>query len=73
MIKKTKIKLYLRSFGLTAVILFCCSFAIWGTAKAYEGIRQVGFGDYSGAFDFENGILRLFDFEINLYEAFSEK
>lgn len=69
MFKNKKIKIYLRSFGLTAVIIFCLTFTIWGSANAYEGIRQVGFGDYSSAFEFKNGTLRLFDFEINLYST----
>lgn len=71
--KKLKTKLFLRSFCLTTVIIFCCFFMIFGTAKAYEGIREIGFGDYRGAFEFNDGKLKIFDFEINLYENFSEK
>ena len=70
--KKFKATLFLRSFALTTVIIFCFTFALLGTAKAYEGIREIGFGDYRGAFEFNDGKLKLFDFEISLYSS-SEK
>ena len=70
--KKFKATLFLRSFAITTVIIFCFTFVILGTAKAYEGIREIGFGDYRGAFEFNDGKLKLFDFEISLYSS-SEK
>lgn len=71
--KKLKVKIFLRSFCLTAVIIFCFSFLTFGTAKAYKGIREIGFGDYRAAFEFKEGRLKILDFEINLFETFLEK
>lgn len=70
--KHKKIKLFLRTFYLSSVILFCCFFILLGSAKAYESIRQVGFGEYRKAIEYSDGVLKLFDLEINLY-SFSEK
>ena len=71
--KKLKATLFLRSFCITTVIIFCFSFLTFGTAKAYEGIRKTGFGDYRGAFEFKEGKIKILDFEINLFETFLEK
>jgi len=71
--KKLKATLFLRSFCITTVIIFCFTFIIFGTAKAYKGIREIGFGDYRAAFEFKDGRLKILDFEINLFETFLEK
>ena len=70
--KKFKATLFLRSFAITTVIIFCFTFVIVGTAKAYEGIREIDFGDYREAFEIKDGRLKILDFEISLYSS-SEK
>ncbi len=62
---KKNFKLFLRTFYLTAVIMFCLIFGFIGTAKAYEAIRFTGFGEYKSAIEIDKDKLRFFDFEIN--------
>ncbi len=60
-------KLFLRSFYLSFVILFCLCLGVLGMAKAYENIRLIGFGEYRNAVEFEEGTLKIFDLEIDLH------
>lgn len=48
------------------MISMCVFFALFGTAKAYENMRITGFGEYKKAVSFENGKLRILDFEFDL-------
>lgn len=47
--------------------MFCICFGIAGTAKAYEKTRLVGFGEYRKAVELDGNILRILDFEIELF------
>ncbi|MGN0494199.1 MAG: hypothetical protein ACI4F7_11170 [Acutalibacteraceae bacterium] len=49
------------------MILFCLVFGIVGTARAYEKTRLVGFGEYRKAVELDGNILRILDFEIELF------
>lgn len=62
-----KTKVFLRSFYISSVIIFCICFGFLGIAKAYENIRLIGFGEYRKAVEYEEGTLRIFDFEIDLH------
>ncbi len=57
-------KLFLKSFYLSAVILFCLSFGAYGISKAYENTRQIGFGEYKKALAVTDEGIRILDFEI---------
>ena len=57
-------KIFLRSFYITAVIMVCFIIAVIGSIKAYESIRQVGFGDNRNAIYFSDGCFHFFDFTI---------
>ena len=61
---KKPIKLFLKSFFLSSVIVFCIIFGFYGAAKAYENIRLIGFGEYRRAVEYSNGVLKIFDLEI---------
>ncbi len=58
-------KLFLKSFKISSLFVFCALFGFLGAAKAYEGIREVAYGEYRSAIDYEDGKLKFFDFEIN--------
>ena len=60
---KKKIKVFLKSFYITSVIVFCIIFAFLGIAKTYENIRHVRFGEYRHAIEIKNGKLYFFDYE----------
>ena len=57
-----KFKLFLRSFYITSVIMLCLFIAVFGSIKAYESIRQVGFGESRNAIYFADGCFHFFDF-----------
>ncbi len=61
-----KRRAFLRSFGLTALLLACPLFALWGMGQAYEAVRVNGFADYTTPLDVvaENNVwgIRIFDF-----------
>ena len=61
---KKQIKVFLRTFCISSVILSCLIFGFIGISKAYESIRLIGFGEYRTAIDYEDGRLKIFDFEI---------
>ncbi len=57
-------KMFLRSFYITAVIMVCFIIAVIGSIKAYESIRQVGFGENRNAIYFSDECFHFFDFTI---------
>lgn len=63
---KRKYKLFFKSWYLSSVIVFCLLFGILGIFKAYENIRLIGFGEYRKAVEYEDGVLRFFDTEIEI-------
>lgn len=64
-----KINTFLRSVYISSVVVFCLLFGIIATAKAYENIRLVAFGEYRQAIEIENGKLMIFDFEIDIKKS----
>ncbi len=62
---KIKRKLFFRSFYISFVVLFCIIFGIMATARAYENIRLVAYGEYTDAFEIDKEGIRIFDFEIS--------
>ena len=62
---KRKTNVFLRSFYLNSVIIFCVFLAVAGISKSYEGIRQVGFGEYKKAIEITENEIRILDFNIN--------
>ncbi len=63
---KKQIKLFFRSAYITATVLLCLFIGIYGSFKAYENIRLVGFGEYRSAIEYKDGILKIFDISIEL-------
>ena len=55
---------FFRSVRLTAVIVLCLLLGGYGTAKAYESIRQTAFGEYCAAVELTADGLRILDFVI---------
>lgn len=66
---KRSVKLFFKSFFISSTLVFCLCFGILGTMKAYEQIRLIGFGEYRHAVEFEDGVLKFFDVEIEIYNA----
>ncbi len=62
--KKKSTKIYLRTLKITTILLFCLSLLAFGCFKAYEGIRQVGFGEYKNAVEIDENGLRIMDMEL---------
>lgn len=60
-------KAFFKSFYISAVIALCLFIGIYGTSKAYENMRLVGFGEYKKAVQLDGNILRILDFEIELF------
>lgn len=54
---------FLRKMIISTVISSCILFGFWAVCEAYEGIRQVGFGEYRNAIEIEDGKLIFFDFK----------
>ena len=66
MSKIQKFKIFLRSFYISFIIFFCIFIAFIGSTKAYENIRLIGFGEHCSAIEYENGTLKIFDFELKV-------
>lgn len=54
---------FIRKAYISAVVSSCLLFGFSGVCVAYQNIRQVGFGEYRKAIEFENGTFRFFDYE----------
>lgn len=63
---KRKYKLFFKSWFLSSVIVFCLLFGVLGVFEAYENIRLIGFGEYRKAVEYEDGVLKVFDYEIDI-------
>lgn len=57
-------KLFLRSFYISLIAVFCLIFGIMASAEAYENIRLVAYGEYTRAFEINKERIKIFDFEI---------
>ena len=65
-ISKRKFKVFLRSFYLSGVIMFCILFAFFGVARAWENTVKIGFGQYKDAIEKTENGFRFLDFNIDL-------
>ena len=61
---KRSTRLFLRSFYISSVVVFCLTLGVIGIIKAYEGIRFVGFGEYRSAIEIGDGDIKVFDFTL---------
>lgn len=61
-------KAFFKSFYISAVISICLFIGIYGMSKAYENMRLVGFGEYKKAVQLDGKVLRILDFEIELFK-----
>ena len=61
---RERVKLFLRTVYISSVIVFCVLLGLLGTAKAYENIRLIGFGEYRSAIELKDGKFSFFDFSI---------
>ena len=55
-----------QSFYISSLVTFCIIFSLFAMGKAYENIRFIAFGENKIAVEYNNGILRVFDFEISI-------
>ena len=62
--KKENKRIFLRTFFITCIILFCMGFFAWGLKGAYENTRKIGFGEYKKATEIGDGFIRILDFNI---------
>lgn len=59
-------KIFLRSFFISLVVVFCIGVGFFGVAKAYENIRLVAFGEYRKAIEIKENKIMIFDYEIKI-------
>ena len=60
-------KEFIRKMYISAVITLCIIFGFASACKAYESIRQVGFGEYRRAIEIKDGKLSFFDYEKEIF------
>ncbi len=53
---------FLRKTILSAVVSSCILFGFLTACKAYEGIRQTGFGEYRNAIEITENEIKIFDY-----------
>ncbi len=58
---KRSTRLFLRSFYISSVVVFCLFICVFGMTKAYEGIRLIGFGEYRSAIEITEDSIKFFD------------
>ena len=59
-------KIFLRSFFISLVVVFCIGVGFFGVAEAYENIRLVAFGEYRRAIEIKEDKIMIFDYEIKI-------
>ncbi len=59
-----KLKIYLRSFYISCVLILCITIGFVGIGKAYENTVRTGFGEEKSAIEINDGTIRILDFEI---------
>ncbi len=62
---KEKTKVFFRTFFIGTVVSMSIIFGGLSVAKAYENIRQIGFGEYKKAVEITEDSIRILDFTIN--------
>lgn len=60
-------KTFLKSFYISFVGAICLFIGIYGTARVYENARLIGFGEHKKAVEIDGNVLRILDFEIELF------
>lgn len=58
------IKIFIRSFYLSSVIIFCILIGFFGISKAYENIRLTAFGEYRDAIEINEDGIFIFDYKL---------
>lgn len=61
---KRNTKIFIRTVKISAVVVFCLIIGFYFSAKAYENIRRIGFGEYRKAVEIEEESIKIFDFQI---------
>ena len=61
---KKQTRLFFKSFYISATLCLCLFIAVFGSFKAYENIRLIGFGEYKKAVEITPEKIRFFDFEL---------
>ncbi|MBQ1961683.1 MAG: hypothetical protein II357_01160 [Clostridia bacterium] len=64
--KKRRKQLFIRSFCMTSVIIYCLIFGVMAAARAYENTVRIGYGKYRSAIEFNDYSVRIFDYEIKI-------
>ena len=64
--KKRRKQLFIRSFCMTSVIIYCLIFGVMAAARAYENTVRIGYGKYRSAIEFNGESVRFFDYEIKI-------
>lgn len=62
-----KMKTFLKSFYISFVAALCLFIGVYGAARVYETARLIGFGEYKKAVEIEGNVLRILDFEIEIF------
>ena len=60
-------KTFLKSFYISFVAALCLFIGVYGAARVYENARLIGFGEYKKAVEIEGNVLRILDFEIEIF------
>lgn len=55
-------KVFLRTAAISAAIWTSLAILICGTAESYKQMRKIGFDEDKNAVEYNNGVLRVFDF-----------
>lgn len=58
-------RIFIRTFFITSIFLFCMGIFTWGVKTAYESTRKIGFGEYKKATEIGDGYIRILDYVIN--------
>ena len=57
--------IFIRTFFISIILLFCAGFFTWGVKTAYESTRKIGFGEYKKAAEIGDSYIRILDYVIN--------
>ena len=63
---KRSTKIYFRTLYISLVIIMCLCLGWIGISAAWENTVRIAFGEEKRAVEFENGKLRILDFEIEI-------
>lgn len=57
---------FLRTSAVTLVVCLCLAFGLAAAGRAYRGTRITVFSDYRSAVELKDGVLKLFDIELEI-------